>query len=41
LFFGMANWLTDWYRPDGPLSAEDVTQAILTLAFEGAQRHCT
>ena len=35
LLFGMVNSLVEWYRPDGPLPAEDLSTAIVDLAFEG------
>jgi AcrR family transcriptional regulator len=38
LLFGMAHWLTDWYRPEGPLGAAEIVDAILKLAFEGIRR---
>ena len=35
LLFGMVNSLSEWYRPDGPVSTEAVAHAITTMAFEG------
>ena len=35
LLFGMVNSLVEWYRPDGPLPVEDLSTAIVDLAFEG------
>ena len=35
LLFGMVNSLVEWYRPDGPLPAEDLATAIVDLAFDG------
>ena len=35
LLFSMANWLTEWYDPKGPLTAAQVGDAITTLAFDG------
>lgn len=38
LLFSMANWLTEWYRPRGPLSVDDIADGIAALAFEGLQQ---
>jgi hypothetical protein len=35
LLFGMVNSLVEWYHPDGPVSAEDLSRSIVDLAFEG------
>jgi AcrR family transcriptional regulator len=35
LLFGMVNSLVEWYRPDGPVPVQDVSAAIVDLAFEG------
>lgn len=35
LVFGMINWLTEWYRPDGPVTPDEVVDAILTIVFYG------
>ena len=35
LLFGTVNSLTEWYRPDGPLSADDLADALVTSAFDG------
>ena len=35
LLFGTVNSLTEWYRPDGGLSADDLADALLTTTFEG------
>jgi AcrR family transcriptional regulator len=35
LLFGMVNSLVEWYRPDGPVPIEDISAAIVDLAFEG------
>jgi AcrR family transcriptional regulator len=37
LLFSMANWLTEWFDPGGPLSTADIADAITNLAFEGLQ----
>jgi AcrR family transcriptional regulator len=35
LLFGTVNSLTEWYRPDGGLSADDLADALVTTTFEG------
>jgi AcrR family transcriptional regulator len=35
LLFGLVNSLVEWYRPDGPVSVEDLSRSIVDLAFEG------
>ncbi len=35
LLFGMVNSLVEWYRPDGPVPAEEISAAIVDLAFDG------
>ncbi|GAB6984110.1 TetR/AcrR family transcriptional regulator [Nocardioides pyridinolyticus] len=35
LLFGMVNSVVEWYRPDGPVSADELAAAITALAFEG------
>ncbi len=35
LLFGTVNSLTEWYRPGGDLSAEDLADAVVTIAFSG------
>lgn len=40
VLFGMGNWVVQWYRPDGPLSPEDLADFVadLTLAAATGQR---
>ena len=38
LLFGMINSVADWYRPDGPVTAEDVADDIIAVAFDGIRR---
>jgi len=38
LLFGMINSVADWYRPDGPVTAEDVADDIIAVAFGGIRR---
>jgi AcrR family transcriptional regulator len=38
LLFGMVNSLVEWYRPGGPLSDEQVADAVTALAFDGLVR---
>lgn len=35
LLFGMVNSVVEWYRPAGPVSAEELAASITALAFEG------
>ena len=35
LLFGTVNSLTEWYRPDGGLSADDLADALVTTTFSG------
>ena len=35
LLFGMVNSLVEWYRPDGPVTVEQLSSSIVDLAFEG------
>jgi AcrR family transcriptional regulator len=32
---GMCNWMTKWYRPDGPLRPEDIAATFVTLLEHG------
>ena len=31
----MVNSLAEWYRPDGPVPVQELSAAIIELAFEG------
>ncbi|HZB49576.1 MAG TPA: TetR/AcrR family transcriptional regulator [Mycobacteriales bacterium] len=35
LLFGLVNSLTEWYRPDGGLTAKELADAVVTTAFHG------
>jgi AcrR family transcriptional regulator len=35
LLFGTVNSLTEWYRPGGSLTADDLADALVTTAFRG------
>ena len=35
LLFGTVNSLTEWYRPGGDLSAQDLADAVVTISFSG------
>ena len=35
LLFGTVNSLTEWYRPDGDLTADDLADALVATAFQG------
>lgn len=38
LVFGMVSSLAEWYRPGGPVGADELSHAIAALAFEGLAR---
>ena len=38
LIFGMVNSLTEWYRPRGGVSAEQLADAVCAVAFDGLRR---
>ena len=38
LLFGMVNSLAEWFRPGGPLTADELAEAVTTLAFDGLTR---
>lgn len=33
--FGTVNSLTEWYRPDGPVSEEEAERIVITMLFDG------
>ncbi len=35
LLFGLVNSLVEWYRPDGPVTVQDLSRSIVDLAFDG------
>jgi AcrR family transcriptional regulator len=35
LLFGMINSLVEWYRPSGPVAAENLADTVTAIAFEG------
>jgi AcrR family transcriptional regulator len=37
LLFGMLNSITEWYRPEGPLRADGIADAVFRIAFEGME----
>jgi AcrR family transcriptional regulator len=37
LLFGMLNSITEWYRPEGPLHADGIAEAVFRIAFEGME----
>jgi AcrR family transcriptional regulator len=41
LLFGTVNSLVEWYRPDGPVTVEQLADALTGLAFEGLRRERT
>ncbi|WP_026415367.1 TetR/AcrR family transcriptional regulator [Actinomadura oligospora] len=38
VLFGAVNSLTEWYRPDGGMTAEAVADGLATLLFDGLRR---
>ena len=34
----MVNSLVEWYRPDGPVTVEQLSASIVDLAFEGLRQ---
>lgn len=34
--FGCFNWMTFWFRPDGPMNAEEITDKFLAIFARGA-----
>jgi len=41
LLFGTVNSLTEWYRPDGGLSADDLADALVATTFQGLRTRPT
>jgi AcrR family transcriptional regulator len=39
LLFGTVNSLTEWYRPGGGLSADDLADAVVATTFDGLRAH--
>lgn len=39
--FGLANWTYQWFRPDGPHSADEVADQLFDLFWRGAQAEGT
>jgi len=39
LLFGMVNSLVEWYRPDGSVPVQEISAAIVDLAFDGLGTH--
>lgn len=35
LLFGMINSIVEWYRPDGPVTADQVADSVVAVAFDG------
>ncbi|MDT0329040.1 TetR/AcrR family transcriptional regulator [Nocardiopsis lambiniae] len=38
LLFGMVNSVVEWYKPDRGLAAEEIADALATIAFQGLRR---
>jgi AcrR family transcriptional regulator len=41
LLFGTVNSLSEWYRPDGPLSPADLADALVRTTFDGLRTPAT
>ena len=41
LLFGTVNSLAEWYRPGGPLSADDLADALVATTFDGLRTGLT
>lgn len=39
LLLSAVNWLYQWYRPDGPLSPDEIAERFTTLLLEGLGTH--
>ena len=35
MLLGAVHWVTKWYSPDGPWTAEDVSDALIEMATRG------
>jgi AcrR family transcriptional regulator len=35
---GMCNWLSDWYRPDGKMTADEIAEVFLDLILRGCKK---
>jgi AcrR family transcriptional regulator len=38
LILSAVNWLYQWYRPDGPLSPDEIAERFIEMIFQGMQR---
>jgi hypothetical protein len=34
----MCNWLSNWYRPDGAMTAEEIADVLLDLMMNGLKK---
>ncbi|GAB3119298.1 TetR/AcrR family transcriptional regulator [Glaciibacter psychrotolerans] len=39
LLFGMINSIVEWYKPGGPLTADQLADDVITVAFNGLRVH--
>lgn len=39
MLLGAVHWVTKWYSPDGPWTAEDVADALIEMATRSMSRH--
>jgi hypothetical protein len=38
LLFGMINSIVEWYRPDGPVTPDQIADDVISVAFQGLAR---
>jgi len=38
LLLGSITWMLEWYKPDGPLSADQIADEVTKLFFDGARK---
>jgi AcrR family transcriptional regulator len=38
LLFGMVNSLVEWYRPGGPVDADELARSLASMAFDGLRK---
>ena len=37
--FGMCNWIYHWYRPNGPVEPEELSNMICEIFFNGVNKY--
>jgi hypothetical protein len=38
LILSSINWIYQWYRPDGPMTPEEIAQKLTEMFFKGLMR---